>query len=129
MSTSTQLLNVLCGSAWRSVRSAATITAAPASPPAGPPATAQASTDEAAHDAGIVGAPALIWAAVTISRVLSTSRAASATSAPISHGLRPAGRAYAITVTTVHAAMTARATNPPAGWANPAWSLMTRKAA
>ena len=93
MSTSTMLLSVAWGRAWRSTMSAAMITAAPASPPAGPPATAQARTDEAAQDAGMVGAPALIWLAGTISRVLSTRAAQTATSAQISHVCRPAGRA------------------------------------
>ena len=93
MSTSTMLLNVVCGSAWRSTTSAAMITAAPASPPAGPPATAQARTDEAAQDVGMVGAPALIWLAGTISRVLSTRAAADRDVGADQPGCRPRGRA------------------------------------
>jgi hypothetical protein len=88
-----------------------------ASPAVGPPATAQARTQEAAQATGIVGAPALIRPPVSISRVLSTSSAATATSAQISHWVRPRGVAYAITVIAVHADVTASATNPGAGWA------------
>src|SRR5260370_34158341 len=114
MSTSTVLLNVLCGSASRSARSAAAITTAPASPLSGPPATAQAKTDAATQDTGMVGAPALMSLVVSISRVLRMSRAATATPAGTSQGGRPRGLAEAATVTTVHAATTASAANTAA---------------
>src|SRR5258706_9963648 len=117
MSASTVAPNVPWVSAPRSAITAAEITTAPAGAREGPPATAQARTDEATHVTGRVGAPASMRLPVSTSLVLRTRSAPTATSAQISHGVRPRGVAYAVTVTTVHAAMTASATNPAPGWA------------
>jgi hypothetical protein len=86
-------LKVTWGSARRSKTSAAEIAAAPTRPAHGPPETAQARTGAAAHDMGSVDTPWLIRVAVSTHRVAMISAAATPTSAAMSQGRRPTGRA------------------------------------
>jgi hypothetical protein len=65
---------------------------APPNPAHGPLATPQARTGAAAHAVGIVDAPALSRAAVSIKRVLRISATATHRSRLISQAVRPAGR-------------------------------------
>jgi hypothetical protein len=129
ISSSTMPLNVLRGSACRSIRSAAETTAPPANPAHGPPATAQASTAAAAQHSGSVPAPWSMRAVVSTSRVASTSAAVTATSAPATEARRVAGRAYATVTSADHAAITASAARPPDGWAYRWWSRTMMTAA